>query len=99
MLKATRTGFRELAWANRLRGGSRRSITASGMSEQGARGLDMTRLVSLEDKLSFLLEDVFRIVKPFSEVFYLNREWDAFSFVSPYHRVAFEGQTAHRSDL
>ncbi|CAE7655314.1 pth [Symbiodinium microadriaticum] len=99
VLKATGTGFRELAWANRLPRWKQEVDYSVRDVGTASRGLDMTRIVSLEDKLSFLLEDVFRIVRPFSEVFYLNREWDAFSFVSPYHRVAFEGQNGVKSIL
>ena len=69
------------------------------IAEQGAHGLSMTRLLTLEDELSFDLEDVFHIVRPFSEVFYFDRKRRAFLFVSPHHRVAFQEQMTQRSEL
>ena len=82
------TGLKELAWARDLP-----------RWKQDAAGLSMTRLLTLEDSLSFPLEDVFHIVRPFSEVLYFDRKRDAFLFVSPRHRVAFQEQMTQRSEL
>ena len=107
------TGLKELAWARDLRRwkqeveysvrrarASRHARKLMAMiSAEGAAGLSMTRLLTLEDSLSFPLEDVFHIVRPFSEVFYFDRKRDAFLFVSPRHRVAFQEQMTQRSEL
>ena len=107
------TGLKELAWARDLRQwkqeveysvrharASRHARKLMAMiSAEGAAGLSMTRLLTLEDSLSFPLEDVFHIVRPFSEVFYFDRKRDAFLFVSPHHRVAFQEQMTQRSEL
>eukprot|EP00439_Symbiodinium_sp_Y106_P022364 s9079_g2.t1 len=101
VLKDVGTGLRELAWANDLprwkeeveysvrhaRASRHARKLMAMISEGGAAGLSMTRLLTLEDSLSFPLEDVFRIVRPFSEVFYFDSKRDAFLFVSPHHRV------------
>ena len=100
------TGLKELAWARDLRQwkqeveysverarASRHARKLMAMiSAEGAAGLSMTRLLTLEDSLSFPLEDVFHIVIPFSEVFYFDRKRRAFLFVSPNHRVSFQEQ-------
>ena len=107
------TGLKELAWANRLprwkqeveysvrraRASRHARKLMAMISAEGAAGLSMTRLLTLEDSLSFPLEDVFHIVRPFTEVFYFDRKRDAFLFVSPYHRVAFQEQMTQRSEL
>ena len=107
------TGLKELAWARDLHQwkqeveysvrharASRHARKLMAMiSAEGAAGLSMTRLLTLEDSLSFPLEDVFHIVRPFSEVFYFDRKRDAFLFVSPHHRVAFQEQMTQRSEL
>jgi len=70
VLKDTGTGLRELAWANRLLRwkqeveysvespkANRHARTLMKMiAEQGADGLSLTRLLTLEDSLSFPLE-------------------------------------------
>ena len=113
VIKDMGTGLKELAWANRLprwkqeveysvrhARASRHARTLMAMiAEGGTAGLSMTRLLTLEDSLSFPLEDVFHIVRPFSEVFYFDRKRDAFLFVSPHHRVAFQEQMTQRSEL
>ena len=107
------TGLKELAWANRLprwkqeveysvrhaRADPRAEELMAMISEGGAAGLSMTGLLNLRQKLSFSLRDVFHIVRPFSEVFYFDRKRDAFLFVSPHHRVAFQEQMTQRSEL
>ena len=113
VIKDMGTGLKELAWANDLHRwkkeveysvrharASRHARKLMAMiAEGGTAGLSMTRLLTLEDSLSFPLEDVFHIVRPFSEVFYFDRKRDAFLFVSPHHRVAFQEQMTQRSEL
>ena len=107
------TGLKELAWANRLprwkeeveysvesaRTDPQARTLMKMIAAQGAAGLSLTRLLTLEDNLSFPLKDVFHIVRPFSEVFYFDRKRRAFLFVSPHHRVAFQEQVTQRSEL
>ena len=107
------TGLKELAWANRLprwkqeveysvrhaRADPHAEELMAMISEGGAAGLSMTGLLNLRQKLSFSLRDVFHIVRPCSEVFYFDRKRDAFLFVSPHHRVAFQEQMTQRSEL
>ena len=83
------TGLKELAWARDLRRwkqeveysvarASRHAEALMAMiSEQETAGLSMTRLLNWGEKLSFPLEDVFHIVRPFSEVFYFDRKLQA----------------------
>ena len=113
VMKDMGTGLKELAWANDLprwkkeveysvrhaRADPHAEELMSMISEGGTAGLSMTRLLNLRQKLSFPLKDVFHIVRPFSEVFYFDRKRDAFLFVSPYHRVAFQEQMTQRSEL
>ena len=113
VIKDMGTGLKELAWANRLprwkqeveysvrhaRASRHARKLMAMIAEGGTAGLSMTRLLTLEDSLSFPLEDVFHIVRPFSEVFYFDRKRDAFLFVSPHHRVAFQEQMTQRSEL
>ena len=113
VIKDMGTGLKELAWANRLprwkqeveysvrhaRASRHARKLMAVIAEGGTAGLSMTRLLTLEDSLSFPLEDVFHIVRPFSEVFYFDRKRDAFLFVSPHHRVAFQEQMTQRSEL
>ena len=107
------TGLKELAWARDLhrwkqeveysvrhaRTDPQAEELMAMIAEEGAAGLSMTRLLNLREKLSFSLRDVFHIVRPFSEVFYFDRKRDAFLFVSPHHRVAFQEQMTQRSEL
>ena len=113
VIKDMGTGLKELAWANRLprwkqeveysvestRTDPQARTLMKMIAAQGAAGLSLTRLLTLEDNLSFPLKDVFHIVRPFSEVFYFDRKRRAFLFVSPYHRVAFQEQMTQRSEL
>ena len=113
VIKDMGTGLKELAWANDLprwkqeveysvrhaRASRHARKLMAMIAEGGTAGLSMTRLLTLEDSLSFPLEDVFHIVRPFSEVFYFDRKRDAFLFVSPHHRVAFQEQMTQRSEL
>ena len=113
VMKDMGTGLRELAWARDLprwkqeveysvrhaRASRHARKLMAMIAEGGTAGLSMTRLLTLEDSLSFPLEDVFHIVRPFSEVFYFDRKRDAFLFVSPHHRVAFQEQMTQRSEL
>ena len=113
VIKDMGTGLKELAWANRLprwkkeveysvesaRASRHARKLMAMIAEGGTAGLSMTRLLTLEDSLSFPLEDVFHIVRPFSEVFYFDRKRRAFLFVSPRHRVAFQEQMTQRSEL
>ena len=113
VIKDMGTGLKELAWANRLprwkkeveysvrhaRTDPHAEELMAMIAEAGVAGLSMTRLLNLRQKLSFSLRDVFHIVRPFSEVFYFDRKRDAFLFVSPHHRVAFQEQMTQRSEL
>ena len=113
VIKDMGTGLKELAWANRLprwkkeveysvesaRASRHAEALMAMIAEGGTAGLSMTRLLTLREKLSFPLEDVFHIVRPFSEVFYFDRKRRAFLFVSPHHRVAFQEQMTQRSEL
>ena len=113
VIKDMGTGLKELAWANRLprwkkeveysvrhaRASRHAEALMAMIAEGGTAGLSMTRLLTLREKMSFPLEDVFHIVRPFSEVFYFDRKRDAFLFVSPHHRVAFQEQMTQRSEL
>ena len=113
VIKDMGTGLKELAWANDLhrwkkeveysvrhaRTDPQARTLMKMIAAQGAAGLSLTRLLTLEDSLSFPLKDVFHIVRPFSEVFYFDRKRDAFLFVSPHHRVAFQEQMTQRSEL
>ena len=113
VIKDMGTGLKELAWANDLhrwkkeveysvrhaRASRHAEALMAMIAEGGAAGLSMTRLLTLREKMSFPLEDVFHIVRPFSEVFYFDRKRDAFLFVSPHHRVAFQEQMTQRSEL
>ena len=113
VIKDMGTGLKELAWANDLprwkqeveysvestRTDPQARTLMKMIAAQGAAGLSLTRLLTLEDNLSFPLKDVFHIVRPFSEVFYFDRKRRAFLFVSPYHRVAFQEQMTQRSEL
>ena len=113
VIKDMGTGLKELAWANdlhrwkkeveysvrRARASRHAEALMAMIAEGGAAGLSMTRLLTLREKMSFPLEDVFHIVRPFSEVFYFDRKRDAFLFVSPHHRVAFQEQMTQRSEL
>ena len=111
VIKDMGTGLKELAWANDLHRWKKeveysvRHARASRHAEAlmamiaAPPGLSMTRLLTLREKMSFPLEDVFHIVRPFSEVFYFDRKRDAFLFVSPHHRVAFQEQMTQRSEL
>ena len=113
VIKDMGTGLKELAWANDLprwkkevensvrhaRTDPHAEELMAMIAEAGAAGLSMTHLLNLRQKLSFSLKDVFHIVRPFSEVFYFDRNRDAFLFVSPHHRVAFQEQMTQRSEL
>ena len=113
VIKDMGTGLKELAWANRLprwkqeveysvestRTDPQARTLMKMIAAQGTAGLSLTRLLTLEDSLSFPLKDVFHIVRPFSEVFYFDRKRRAFLFVSPHHRVAFQEQMTQRSEL
>ena len=113
VIKDMGTGLKELAWANDLprwkqeveysvrhaRASRHAEALMAMIAEGGTAGLSMTRLLTLREKMSFPLEDVFHIVRPFSEVFYFDRKRDAFLFVSPHHRVAFQEQMTQRSEL
>ena len=113
VIKDMGTGLKELAWANDLprwkqeveysvestRTDPQARTLMKMIAAQGTAGLSLTRLLTLEDSLSFPLKDVFHIVRPFSEVFYFDRKRRAFLFVSPRHRVAFQEQMTQRSEL
>ena len=113
VIKDMGTGLKELAWANDLhrwkkeveysvestRASRHAEALMAMIAEGGTAGLSMTRLLTLREKMSFPLEDVFHIVRPFSEVFYFDRKRRAFLFVSPHHRVAFQEQMTQRSEL
>ena len=113
VIKDMGTGLKELAWANDLprwkqeveysvestRTDPQARTLMKMIAAQGTAGLSLTRLLTLEDSLSFPLKDVFHIVRPFSEVFYFDRKRRAFLFVSPHHRVAFQEQMTQRSEL
>nr|ABI14260.1 ATPase-like protein [Pfiesteria piscicida] len=103
VIDETGPGLRELSWATRLPQWKRqvdRSVSSAWSNKNGRRlmqrispgglgGVTLMDLVLMENRDGFSTDDLFHIVRPFSEVFYFDVDRQAFFFVSPYHNTTF----------